>query len=231
VASALRAVLDATTLYEFAAAHPEAEPLIGRRTAYAVPLPGTAERVVVRHNQHGGLLAGVTRDLFRMPSRAPHELRIFQRLHQLAVPTPQMLGYVVYPAPGGLCRADVFTRVVPCSHDLSTSLLSDQATERAAALAVAARLVRTLSAARARHHDLNVKNILLHDDAAGNTAALVLDVDRVTFETDADVVREQNLARLLRSARKWQAQRGARVTDMELERLAELVRSGDISVS
>ena len=53
-------------------------------------------------------------------------------------------------------------------------------------------------------------------------SALVLDVDRVELLTPGRDVLEANLARLLRSARKWQAVHGARVTQIELLDLASL---------
>jgi hypothetical protein len=139
------------------------------------------------------------------------------------VPTPQMLGYAIYPAAGLFRRADVMTRLVPWSVDLSASLLSDETAVRRAALGATAALVRVLSEAGARHADLNVKNVLLHEVRGGGLEALVLDVDRVSYPHGTDV-REQNLDRLLRSARKWQTEQGARVTDSELDDFAAAVR-------
>ena len=53
--------------------------------------------------------------------------------------------------------------------------------------------------------------------------ALVLDVDRVEFvRVDGKTCSTANVARLLRSARKWQTDRGASISDAEL---AELARS------
>jgi hypothetical protein len=80
----------------------------------------------------------------------------------------------------------------------------------------------TLGAIGARHADLNVKNILLRDDA-GTLNAMVLDVDRVVFD-EPRIVHDLNLERLLRSARKWQTVHGARVTKDELDELSESVR-------
>src|SRR5262249_34882048 len=76
VASAIPAALQAgsSTLYGYARRHTDAKPLAGRGVAYAVPLPGPRDiRAVVRHNQHGGLLGPLTRDLFLAPTRAPLE--------------------------------------------------------------------------------------------------------------------------------------------------------------
>jgi 3-deoxy-D-manno-octulosonic acid kinase len=224
IAEPVLEALRAGTLYRYAESHAQARPLAGRGVAYAAPLPGDVEHVVVRHNRHGGLLAPLTRDLFRPPTFAPLELRISERLRRAGVPTPVMLGFIVYPAPAGFRRADVMTREIPRSFDLSSAIMSDDPSLRGRALAAAASLVGTMSAARARHHDLNVKNVLLHNSPDNSVEAFILDVDRVTFVDDTDAARESNLARLLRSARKWQSVHGAPVTGAELDALVAAVR-------
>jgi len=223
LADALRDIVARGTVYDYAAHHRSARALVGRGTVYAVPLGG--EHVVVRHNHHGGLLAPLTGDLFLAPTNAPRELQLSQQLLAHEVPTPVMLGYALYRAQLGFCRVDVITREVPRSFDLSTALMSPDVAHRTIAIAAAADLVLALSAVGAHHADLNVKNILLHPSAKSDAAldAMVLDLDRVTFD-EPEIVLELNLARLLRSARKWQRKHGARVTQAELVELAESVR-------
>jgi 3-deoxy-D-manno-octulosonic acid kinase len=223
VSDAVREALSAGTLYQYAEQHPRVRPLAGRGIVYAVPLPNDVEQVVIRHNRHGGLLAPLTRDLFRAPTRAPAELRISEQLRKYGIPTPAMLGYVIYDGPAGFKRVDVITREVQNSFDLSTALMSPDADQRAKGISAAADAVVVLGTVGARHHDLNVKNILLHTAENGALAAFILDVDRVVFE-EPEMVFEENLARLLRSARKWQAIHGAPVTDSELAELAGSVR-------
>jgi 3-deoxy-D-manno-octulosonic acid kinase len=224
----IRHAMRAGTLYRYAAAHPRARTMRGRGVVFAAPLPLDAGDVVVRHNHHGGLFARLTRDLFRGDTRAPHELRISERLHRAGVPTPTILAVAIYPAMAGFKRSDVVTREVPNAYDLSVALMSADAERRGSAIRAAAELVRALSAAGAAHADLNVKNVLLRqtDDGAPEAIlldAIVLDVDRITFH-EPGVALESNLARLLRSARKWQARHGACVTASELDELAGLVR-------
>jgi lipopolysaccharide kinase (Kdo/WaaP) family protein len=228
-ASPVRAALEQGSLYDFARSHPSARVFAGRGPAYAVCLPGDPTCVIVRHNRHGGLLASFTGDLFRWPSRAPLELENSRRLLGEHVPTPELVCFALYRAPAGFCRADVVTVEVPASHDLSTAITSPRADHRARALHATARLVQSLTAAGARHHDLNVKNVLLRDRPDGGIEALVLDVDRVVFSSDRVAVREANLARLVRSARKWRDRYGAPITDAELAELAALVRGPELS--
>ena len=214
------------SLYEFASRHSEARTLAGRGAAYAIPLPESSERVVVRRNRHGGWFAPVTRDVFRSPTRAPLELEISAQLRAAGVPTPEILAYVTYPAALGFARVDVMSREIGNSSDLSAAFMSDDAREREIGLRATAELITELSAAGARHHDLNIKNVLLQADPARRLSkAFVLDVDRVTFGQGQTATRDANLARLLRSARKWQSLYGARVTDAELEALDTMVRS------
>ena len=219
-----REIVPRITIYEYAAHHPQGRALAGRGTAYAVPLPTDVDHIVVRHNRHGGLLAPLTRDLFRPPTRAPLELRLSHKLIEHGVPTPVMLAYVVYPAPFGFCRVDVVTREVPNSFDLAVAFTSDDEALRAQAIAATTDLVVALSAVGAHHADLNIKNVLLHSPRGdGTLEAMVLDLDRIRFD-EPEIVFDWNLERLLRSARKWREERGARVTQAELDELAGSVR-------
>ncbi|HKN66232.1 MAG TPA: lipopolysaccharide kinase InaA family protein [Gemmatimonadaceae bacterium] len=212
------------TLFDYAARHAEARGLAGRGIAYAAPLPD-GERVVVRHNRHGGLLAPITGDRFLAPTRAPRELAAALRLTADGVPTPEIIAYVVYKAGPLLRRSDVASREVPDSADLGVVLTTGTLPEQRAALAAATSLIAHLSACGARHHDLNVKNVLLAPRGSTSPTAYVLDVDRVEFGRPGDSrVTEGNLERFMRSARKWRALHGARVDESELARIAASVR-------
>lgn len=223
VADAFRAALASGTLGQYAESHPQTRGLMGRGVVYAVPLPGDIEHVVIRHNRHGGLFAPITRDLFRAPTRAPRELLFSERLHEYGVPTPRVLGYVLYDALPGFRRVDVVTRLVPDSFDLAVAFMSDDAALRARAIAATTDLLITMATVGARHIDLNVKNVLLQRGEGGTLSALVLDLDRVVFD-EPEIVFDLNLERLLRSARKWQTLHGARLTAAELDELAWAAR-------
>lgn len=210
LAEPLRAALQSGTLYAYAGSHPERRALAGRGVAWAVPLPGGSVRVVVRRSRHGGLLAPLTGERFAGRTRAPRELALALRLVELGVPTPEVVAWATYRAGMLLRRADVATREVPGARDLAGAL--DRAAtpaDRTVPLAATARLLDALAAARAVHPDLNIKNVLLRPDAEGGFRALVLDVDRVRLTTRTPAqVRARNLARLLRSLRKWEVAHG-----------------------
>lgn len=224
VADGVRAALGSGSLYRFAERAPDSRRLAGRGVVYAVQLPHCGERIVVRHNHHGGMFAALTRDVFRPPTRAPHELATSERLHDAGVPTPMMLGYVTYRTFANLVRVDVFSREIPDSVDLSSVLLAPQPHDIVKAWSATRRLVRALAEAGVRHHDLNVKNILLQASPTGTLDAYVLDVDRVEFTSDRDAANEANIARLMRSAHKWRRQRGAAISEQDLEDLETLLR-------
>jgi 3-deoxy-D-manno-octulosonic acid kinase len=215
-----RALLAEGTLHDASARLPGARALQGRGIAYAVALPATGTHAVVRHNRHGGLLAPLTRDLFLAPTRAPHELETSRRLAALGVPTPEVLMYGVSPALLLFRRADVVTREIAGGRDLSHFLAGDASeTDRSAAWAATRALLAAMHAAGVRHHDLNVKNVLIAPAEDGVRAHL-LDVDRVAFDAPgAARVRSGNVDRLLRSVRKWRDERGARIDERELREL------------
>jgi hypothetical protein len=223
VADATRKALGAGSLYAYAAHHPTMRALSGRHAVYAATLPFDVERVVVRRNHHGGMLGPVIGELFRYPTRAPHELETSERLRRAGVATPTMLGYAIYPTIPGLCRVDVMSREVVDSFDLSTILMDSDLTRRLEAWHATQQLVVTLNEIGARHHDLNVKNVLLRHAPRGGLEAFVLDVDRVEFVRVDGKAAAANAARLIRSAKKWQTDRGASISDAEIAEVSALL--------
>ena len=73
------------------------------------------------------------------------------------------------------------SREVVDSFDLSTILIDSDLTRRLEAWHATQQLVGRSNEIGARHHDLNVKNILLRHAPRGGLEAMVLDVDRVEF--------------------------------------------------
>lgn len=216
------ALLAAPTMHEWAAAMPGAEPFQGRTTAWGVRLPGGAIDVVVRHGRRGGLLAAVRGDRFMWPGRAPWELDASLRLQDAGVRTPDVVGFVIYPAGPGLCRCDVATRRLPRGAEFPLAWAGADERARGEIVVAVGTLLRDLRSAGARHADLNAKNLYLARED-GRWHAWVLDVDRVRFGTADHVdVGTQNLARLDRSIRKLRARGALAVDDAALERLGTL---------
>ncbi|MGH7663409.1 MAG: lipopolysaccharide kinase InaA family protein [Gemmatimonadaceae bacterium] len=227
LADSVRAALSTGTLYQYAMRHPEARALAGRGIAYAVPLPGTVARVVVRRSRHGGLFAGVTGELFLPPTRAPHELATAIRLARAAVPTPRVAAYATYRAGamGLLRRSDVATCEIDGARDLAAALIAaSTGRERTALWEATARLVAALTRAGARHPDLNLRNVLITSDMQ----AVAIDVDRVTFGRAGDpAITRANIRRLARSARRWRERRGAAIDEPDIERLCAIASESE----
>jgi Lipopolysaccharide kinase (Kdo/WaaP) family len=243
VAPLVREALAMGTLYDFARRRPDAHELTGRQPAYAILHPAGDARMVVRHNRHGGFLAALTGDRFLPPTRAPHEFALSTRLTAADVPTPRLLAYAVYRA-GIFARSDVVTRMAWPSWDLARALAEATVETRRRDLDLTATLVATLSRAGARHHDLNAKNVLIGvldgSMAGGGSApagdrpvpppapagarlqAIVLDVDRVTFDWAPELALAHNLARLDRSLRKRRALFPEPISNDEIATLARV---------
>lgn len=211
------------TLYEWAADQPQPRAMRGRAPVYVAALPSNLDTVVVRHAWHGGLLAPITGDRFRRPTRAPHEYEMSLTLRTLGVPTTTVLGYARYDAGLGLCRVDVITRFLPDAFDLGmvAAGLIPEATCDEALDATRALLVR-LAACGVIHPDLNVKNVLLTRDPQHRLRALVIDVDVIRLDRARapQVTMAANIARLSRSMRKWRTHFGCDVTDAMLSAFA-----------
>ena len=232
LADAVGQALSAGSLYEYAAHHPDARPLRGRGVAYAVPLPDGATRVVVRRSRHGGWLAPVTGEIFVGRTRAPHELEVSLRLAREGIPTPEVIAYSTYPVAPLLRRADVATREVNGGLDLAATLEREPEAESVRdAVRVVARLLARMASAGARHPDLNVRNVLIARDANGHREAWLLDVDRVWFDAPRHPrVREANLSRFARSARKLRDREGLPLGEGDMALLAALVREEEESL-
>lgn len=198
-----------STLHDFAARTHGSRALKGRGTAWTMTLG--ERRVVVRHNLHGGMFAGITGDRFLAPTRAPRELEVSLALLARGVRTPEVLAYVLYPPGAVIQRADVATSEIAAGRDLADVLKNGDASAREAALAATADLVGSLSRAGARHHDLNAKNVLIARDGAW-----VIDVDRVALDQRPGAALDGNLARLARSLRKWRNRFGVEISDAEI---------------
>jgi len=224
-AEAVAKLMAGGTLYDVAARLRHGPVFQGRAPAYGLRLEraaGEPLHVVVRHNWHGGALARITGDRFLGAGRTDLELAASIRLRDAGVPTPRVVATVIYPAGPGFSRADVATELVTSARDLGACLEDDDLAQRQRALAATGALLDLMTAAGARHHDLNAKNVLIHAPRDDAWTAYLLDVDRVQFLPPRDAsVTAGNVDRLLRSIDKRRRLLGARVTDGELAALRD----------
>jgi 3-deoxy-D-manno-octulosonic acid kinase len=182
----LRSVLEGgSTLYGWAAAHPEALKMRGRGPVFAVPAPApgpdSRERWVVRHYRRGGWMAPLLEDRYLAAGGAPRperEARAAASVRARGIPTPAVVAGATYPA-GAFYRSDLVTELIPEAADLADILFSpyDGPTPRLDALRASGRLVRRLELAGVHHPDLNAKNIVIARREK-NVEAHMVDLDR-----------------------------------------------------
>jgi len=227
LAEPLRKALEAGSFYEYAEHHPDARIFAGRGITYAVPLPESSVRVVVRRSRHGGLLAPVTGERFLGRTRAPRELRNALRLERNGVATPRVIAYATYADAPLTRRADVLTAEAEGARDLAAEIMAAEGSALGEDLVTAvAALLASMTIAGARHPDLNIKNILITRYDGGAVQAQVIDVDRVWFDRPyISRVTERNLRRLTRSLEKWRRLHGLRVDDFDIQSIRDAVEA------
>ena len=221
-----RAMRTDIELIEFAARVPAARPMQGRQTAYGITLDGGA-RVVVRRNHHGGAFRKFTGSMFLFPTRAPKELAISLELEKLGIRTPPVLAIAIYRGEFIEASSDVVTQEITGGQDFGAFLLEShpESQDRRMGWVAVEALLTQLAESGVRHHDLNVKNILMRRTDHQQFVAYLLDVDRVKLNLDRSQADAGNRARLLRSVEKWRDTRGVKVSGAELERLRRTATS------
>lgn len=211
------------SVYLWAEEQPQPRALRGRAPVYVALLPECGETVVVRHAWHGGLLAPITGDRFRRPTRAPQEMLRSRALRAAGIPTTDVLGFVRYDAGAGLVRVDVVSRYVNDTADLGMVLAGlDAEMDSEAALGATLALLNKLAAHGVVHPDLNVKNVLLRRNATQAPEAMIIDVDVVDWnpERSAAETMTRNVARLVRSLHKWRKRFGCDLADPRIDAFA-----------
>ncbi len=207
------------SLYQWASALPQPRALRGRAPVYVAQLPASNDTVVIRHAWHGGLLAPLTGDRFRMPTRAPRELARSHALRAQGIPTTEVLGFARYASTFGFRTVDVVSRYIPDAVDLGiiAAGLAPEI-ELPVALDSTIALLVTLAAHGVIHPDLNVKNVLLRRTPTESLEAMIIDVDVVLWDhaRSPRAVMQANVARLTRSMRKWRSHFGCSVSDEQL---------------
>ncbi|HEY7553502.1 MAG TPA: lipopolysaccharide kinase InaA family protein [Candidatus Binatia bacterium] len=183
----------------------EVSPYHGRDQLRCLRL-ADGERALVRSYRHGGLLRGLTRDIFfTWPPRPLRELAVSEELHHRGMPTVEPCGACVEPLWGPFYRGWFITRELTGARDLwetvSGSLV--RGFDMAAILRAAADAIKLLHREGVYHRDLNMKNILVRRENSG-LRCYIIDFDKATLFLGRlpDQFAERNLNRLRRSARK-----------------------------
>ncbi len=155
--------------------------------------------IVIRNLTHGGMLRGITKDLFLSPKRSMRELAVSTYLRSRDISTPEIVA-IRYVRKRIFISISVLSRLVPDSTDLMT-YLETKRTDAGDLFEKTGELARKIHDAGVFHADLHIKNILL--DAALNPWALDLDKAR-KFKYMPYALKWLNLKRFFRSCRKWE---------------------------
>ncbi len=172
----------------------------GRRPVRVVRVADIAEPVLVKEFRRGGLL-GPLFGRVASPTRAFAELLVVESLRRAGVATPPILAVRVTRVAEWLpfVRIDLVLPFRVGASNLVDWLGSDpRPSDRRRGLEAAGRAVRAMHAARVRHEDLNLKNLLRNPD--GSFEVIDLGASRVQPLTPNG--RAINVARLYRSAVK-----------------------------
>jgi 3-deoxy-D-manno-octulosonic acid kinase len=146
---------------------------------------------VYRRYQRGGFIRHFLKDLYLLDNRPLRELEITVYAWHHGLPVPEPLG-ICWTRIGPFYRGAIATRYV--GGVMLLDLLRDNAQTEAALLA-SGNAIRRMHEAGIYHADLQVRNILIENDAP-----ILLDFDNARLLTPlGDMDRARNLLRLRRS--------------------------------
>jgi tRNA A-37 threonylcarbamoyl transferase component Bud32 len=187
--------------------------LMGRTPHPCVPIK-EGEWMVVRRYSHGGLLRGITRDLYLFGSRSFRETALTEEIRTSGIPTVQPVGAIHHRVFPFFYRASILSLEIPSATDLAQYLQGvgphpsvEILPAKRKVIRSAGLLLRQFHRSGFFHADLQLKNFLV----AGNSLFLI-DFDRSYRKeklSNSEVVK--NLLRLNRSAEKWN-RRGLGIT-------------------
>jgi 3-deoxy-D-manno-octulosonic acid kinase len=184
----------------------QTSPRLEGRTPLLSILLKDGTKTVVRSYSHGGLLRGLTRNLYLSGSRSFEELVLTEQIRSSGIPTVRPVGAVhrrIFPF---FYRAYFISLEIPEAEDLPRYLLRtgshpspENLVEKRKTIHSVGRLIRQFHRAGFYHSDLQLKNILIAEGGP-----LLIDFDRC-YRKKVLALRERtrNILRLNRSAEKW----------------------------
>jgi Lipopolysaccharide kinase (Kdo/WaaP) family len=183
----------------------EASAFFGRGQLKVLRLKN-GETVLVRPYRHGGLVRWLTEEIFvTWPPRPFKELAITEEARRRGLPTLEIFAAWIERIWGPFYRGWLVTRELKGANDLWSTLRNGLYTgsDKKSLLLAVAQSIRTMHHQGIYHGDLNLKNILVRNEA-GRIRTYIIDFDKA--QLFGGVVppckAKRNLSRLLRSARK-----------------------------
>ena len=182
----------------------------GRSGIASFPMGDDSPPMMVRSYVHGGILAGITRDLYWGFHRALDELTVAELAREEEVRTTPPIGILCRQVIGPFWRLAYLSEEVSDSEDLIhyCCRVADYPPETAAmekrgVIREAAAQIRRMHDIGIFHADLHLKNLLLQRQPAGAPKVYIIDFDRAVEHPDLTLgQRLKNLKRLARSVRK-----------------------------
>jgi predicted Ser/Thr protein kinase len=179
--------------------------LKGRTLHPCIPLED-GERMVLRQYSHGGLLRGITGNLYFFGARSFRELALTEEIRFRGIPTIPSIGAIHHRILFPFYQAYFLSLEVPHAIDLIQYISEIGACPSGENLPLkrkiirsAGLLIRQFHQAGFFHGDLQLKNILVAGDKL-----LLIDFDRSYRKPRlSNQERMRNLLRLNRSAEKW----------------------------
>lgn len=174
----------------------------GRERHPVVALPG-GEHALLRAYRRGGAVQRFNRERYFAGHRAFAELRATEAAGTAGVRVPAVLAATEHRHRFGY-TASLATRWIPRAVDLESWLRRSAPDRRRVVWREAGRQIDRMHARGIAHPDLNLRNLLVAEVAAGLPTVYLLDFDRARFTAGAVMPqrRAADLARLARSARK-----------------------------
>ena len=187
--------------------------LMGRTLHPCVPIK-EGEWMVVRRYSHGGLLRGITRDLYLFGSRSFREAALTEEIRTSGIPTVKPVGAIHHRVFPFFYRAHLLSLEIPSARDLAQYLQEvgprpsgETLSAKRKVIRSAGLLLRQFHRSGFFHADLQLKNLLVAEDKL-----FVIDFDRsYRKEKLSNSEGVKNLLRLNRSADKWN-RRGLGIT-------------------
>lgn len=176
----------------------------GGRGNCAVVRLDSQQSAVIRRYKRGGLSRFLLPDVFWGDSRAVKEVIATARAVKAGVPAPEVLGIIIRPFFGPLCRLWIITKEIkaPTLEDAILSLKdiyppAEVFRRKLDLVKTTGAAIKKLHLAGIRHRDLHTRNILIDADKA-----YIIDLDGATIlRTKSDEI--ESLIRLNRSIAKY----------------------------
>ena len=207
----------------------------GRGVLVSLPIEKKgAERMIIRHYEHGGIFRALTKDLFLVGTRPFRELVITEMARKAGLPTMEILVAIKRPVFWPFYKGDLVSREIRNSVDLIQYFTrwgkagdQQRLREKRELIRQAGRLVREMHEVGIYHSDLHLKNFIVETGKDTLGSLYIIDFDRSMIIHPLESEKWfANLLRLDRSVEKWRP-KGLWITRTDRVRFLRSYLEGD----